>query len=419
MTRNVAIDTNINRYDEPVKTSVWKTEITEPSRWQDTAMVTKESRTVTPAKECDRSEYYIKENVTGRKFARKDDQIRRLGPDRVRPVVTEDAPADGTGVAVMHGKYLEISGPRIPGVFLELAEEARNIVIVDGRSLNMKNAQLQRTGRTDPVFVAEIVNNCPMLRDSARVATGTSTEVIPNTNQREQSEPVNRSNRVGQLVSSDGRGVMVDRSDLVGQYNSPDQSTFPELDVGRAENVSFIRRHPGAMMSQIQPVADGPAGPDRTRRPVGTDGIQILHDGDRPMAAGPVGPVLHSDPLGPSRMPSLDDLHQPLTVDPLDTDGIYAVDASDWLTAGGPVDRSLGLDPLGPSGMLSLDVYNQPRAVGPVGKPSRPGPTAHPHTVDTPDWPTAGGLMNRLLSLDPMGPSGMISLDGYNQPPAV
>ena len=142
MTRNVAIDTN----DEPVKTSVWRTEITEPSRWQDTATMTKESRTVTPAKECDRSECYIKENVTGRKFSRKNDQVRRPGPDRVRPVVTEDAPADGTGVALMHGDYLEISGPRIPGVFLELAEEARKIVIVDGRSVNMKNVQLQRPG---------------------------------------------------------------------------------------------------------------------------------------------------------------------------------------------------------------------------------------------------------------------------------
>ena len=93
--------------------------------------------------------------------------------------------------------------------------------------------------------------------------------------------------------------------------------------------------------------------------------------------AGPVGPVLLSDPLGPSRMPSLDDLHQPLTVDPWDTDGIYAVDASDWLTAGGP------------------------------------------HTVDTPGWPTAGELVTRLHSSDPMGPSGMLLLDGYNQPPTV
>ena len=55
-------------------------------------------------------------------------------------------------------------------MFLELAEEARNIVIVDGRSLNVRTAQKQRTGRTDPVFVTEIVNNCPPLRDGARVA---------------------------------------------------------------------------------------------------------------------------------------------------------------------------------------------------------------------------------------------------------
>ena len=179
MTRNVARDTNINRYDEPVKTSVWKMEIPEP-----------ESRTVTPTEECDRSEYYIKENVTGRRVAKKNIQVGKLGTDQVGPVVTEDAPADGTGVAAIHGNYLEISGPRIPGVFLELAEEARNIAIVDGRSWNRKTAQKQRTGRTDPVFVTEIVNNCPPLRDGARVATGTSTKVIPNTNQREQSEPV-------------------------------------------------------------------------------------------------------------------------------------------------------------------------------------------------------------------------------------
>ena len=66
-------------------------------------------------------------------------------------------------------------------MFLELAEEARNIIIVDGQSVNMKNAQPQRTGRTDTVFVTEIVNSPPMLRDGALAATGTSTEVIPNT----------------------------------------------------------------------------------------------------------------------------------------------------------------------------------------------------------------------------------------------
>ena len=118
--------------------------------------------------------------MTGRRVARKNNQVGKLGTDRVGPVVTEDAPADGTGVAAIHGNYLEISGPRIPGVFLELAEEARNIAIVDSRLWKRKTAQKQRTGRTDPVFVTEIVNNCPPLRDGARIATGTST--IPNTN---------------------------------------------------------------------------------------------------------------------------------------------------------------------------------------------------------------------------------------------
>ena len=62
------------------------------------------------------------------------------------------------------------------------------------------------------------------------MATGTYAGVIPNANQREESEPVNRSNRVGQLGISDGRGVRVDRSAF-----SPDQSTSPELDVDRGE----------------------------------------------------------------------------------------------------------------------------------------------------------------------------------------
>ena len=70
-------------------------DITEPSRWQNTAVMTEETRTVTPTNEWDRSECYITENATGRKFARKSDQIREPRPDRVRPVVTEDAPRTG------------------------------------------------------------------------------------------------------------------------------------------------------------------------------------------------------------------------------------------------------------------------------------------------------------------------------------
>ena len=63
------------------------------------------------------------------------------------PAVTGKAPADGTGVmqyqgedrdsvgmTAMHKNFLEIPEPRIPGVFLELAEEARNVILVNGQS---------------------------------------------------------------------------------------------------------------------------------------------------------------------------------------------------------------------------------------------------------------------------------------------
>ena len=36
---------------------------------------------------------------------------------------------------------------------------------------------------------------------------------------------------------------------------------------------------------------------------------------------------------------------------------------------------------MGPSGMLLLDGYNQPPTVGPVGKPSRPGPGDQPESI--------------------------------------
>ena len=134
---------------------------------------------------------------------------------------------------------------------------------------------------------------------------------------------------------------------------------------------------PGVKLYRYQPVTDGPAGPDRTRRPVGTDGMHAAHDADRPTAGGPVGRFLNLDPLGPSRMRSLDELNQPLARGPLGTEGIHAVTDSDRPTSGGPVGRVFNLDPLGPSGMSSSDEWNQPPAVGPVGKPFITGPLGY------------------------------------------
>ena len=70
-------------------------------------------------------------------------------------------------------------------------------------------------------------------------------------------------------------------------------------------------------MFRNQPVTDGPAAPDRTRRPVGTEWIHAERDADRPTADGPVAKLFNSDPLCPSGMPFLDELYQPLASGPV------------------------------------------------------------------------------------------------------
>ena len=96
-----------------------------------------------------------------------------------------------------------------------------------------------------------------------------------------------------------GRGEMVDRLDLVGPHSSTEQSDFLGLDVDQVEHVSANIVHPGVKMFRNQPVTDGPAGPDRTRHTVGTEGIHAVNDSDRPTAGGPVGRLFSLDPMGP------------------------------------------------------------------------------------------------------------------------
>ena len=71
------------------------------------------------------------------------------------------------------------------------------------------------------------------------------------------------------------------------------------------------------MMYRNQSVTDSPVGQDKTRCPVGTEGMLAVNDSDRPTAGGPVGRLFKLDPLGPSRMSSLDELNQPLAVGPV------------------------------------------------------------------------------------------------------
>ena len=122
---------------------------------------------------------------------------------------------------------------------------------------------------------------------------------------------------VGHDVMWAGRGEMVDRPDRVGPHSNKEQSVFPRSDVDQVEPISAKLVHPGVKMFRSQPVTDGPAGPDRTRRPVGTEWRHAEHAADRPTAGGPVAKLFNSDPLCPSGMPFLDELYPPLAIGPV------------------------------------------------------------------------------------------------------
>ena len=87
---------------------------------------------------------------------------------------------------------------------------------------------------------------------------------------------------VGRDVLLTGRLEMVARPDPVGPHSRPEQSVSLRLDADQGEHIPTHRVHPAKF--RAQPVADGPAGPDRTRRPVGTDEMYAVHDDVRPMA---------------------------------------------------------------------------------------------------------------------------------------
>ena len=236
-------------------------------------MAAEGARTGATTNERDRSIDCIKRSTTGRTLATKCDKFMEPIPDRVWPVVTEKTPVDGTGVMqyqwddresvgmteiLMPRNYLEIPEPRLPSVFLELADEARNVILVNGQSCDTEEVQPQRTGLTRPVFVMEMVDSPPVLKKRALRVTCTSTEMIPNINLRGRGEPVNRSGPVGPQNNTEqpvllgfntdkrgnapmgpvghyvilaGRGEMVDRPDLVGPHNSTEQAVFLGLDV--------------------------------------------------------------------------------------------------------------------------------------------------------------------------------------------
>ena len=106
----------------------------------------------------------------------------------------------------------------------------------------------------------------------------------------------------------------MDRPGLVGPQNRTEQSVLLGLVGDQVGHVPASTVDPDVKKYRNQLVIDGPVGQDKTRHPVGTEGMHAVNDSDRPTAGGPVGRFFKLDPLGPIRMSSLDELNQPLAV---------------------------------------------------------------------------------------------------------
>ena len=136
--------------------------------------------------------------TTGRNSATDGDECRELIPSKMCLVGPKTAPLNDTrrrqyrlniqasvggGTDIQNARiYLEVPVLRMPNVFLELAEEARNSELVDDQSTDRKDVKSQRTGQARPVLVTEIMNSTPVLGSRSFRFTNTSAEMIPDIN---------------------------------------------------------------------------------------------------------------------------------------------------------------------------------------------------------------------------------------------
>ena len=368
----------------------------EPSRYQGTAVAAEGAGTDGTTNVRGRSIDCNTRRTTVRKLHTDCVKFTEQTSPRVSLVVAETAHTDGTRVGQYKWDYLEIPEPRLPRVFLELAEEARNVKVDSGRPCYTEEVQPQETGLTRPVFVTVMVDSPPVLKKGAVRATGVSTEMI-------------------QIMDSAGRCEPVNRSGLVGPQSKTEQPVMLGLHADQVGNAPAGPVGPDIMMDRIQPVAQGPVGQNDSDRPtddgpvgrfikhspVGPDRILYTCDSDRPVADGPMDRFLKIGPVGPKRTLSLDEPNQPV--------------------ADGPMDRFLKLGPVSPKRTFSLDEPNQPVADGPMDRVLKLGPVSPKRTVslDEPNQPVADGPMDRVLKLGPVSPKRTFFLDEPNQPVAV
>ena len=132
--------------------------------------------------------------------------------------------------------YLEIPELRLPRVFLDLAEESRNVKVENGQSCCSEEVRPQGTGLPRPVFVTVMVDSQLVPKKRVLRTTGASTEMIPNMNYAERREPVDRSGQVGPLGTTEQPVLLGLNKDVRG--NASAGPGGPDVDsAGQSEPV--------------------------------------------------------------------------------------------------------------------------------------------------------------------------------------
>ena len=449
---NLPLDTDRTRDDKPVRNPLELTEMTGPGcrslLQREVSAVVKGSRAqivLTEPRGCQVPGIEVEGTVTdtranipfrccdcgirmktGHNSVTTEDKDKDPGPIWTYPVKTACTPLSGETVILRPINFLEVPAIRLPGVFLKLAEEARNSEVMDDQQAGMSAVTLHRSGQAGRVLITEITDSFPVfLGSGASRVSQTSTEVIPDLNivepvirlgpvghlrNTEQPEllrvetnqgTISPPGPVGQHVLIAGHMEMMVRRDPVGPY----EESEPSVSQGMISPPGPVGQHvlmAGHMEMMVQP---DPGVPNEETEPSvspGLDagqveqlpssqmlpGVEMSHI--QPVADGPAGLVRTRQPAG-TVMP------------PVIQDGVQ-------LLAGGPVGQFPDPRFHISSTDSSPDNSYQPLVTGPLdANMSDASYDVVPRLVDDP--------LDRSTSVDPMGPREMLTL-GDGIPPA-
>ena len=229
--------------------------------------------------------------TTGHNSVMTEDKDKEPGLIRTYPVKTEYAPIGGETVILRPMNLLDVPALRLPGVFLKLAEEARNSEVMDDQQSGMSAVKLHRSGQAGRVMITEIIDSFPVLGSGASRVSQTSTEVIPDLN---LVEPVIRLGPVGHLRNTE-QPVMLRVKTNQGTISPPGPVGQHVLMAGHME--MMVQRDPVGPYEETEPsVSQGMISPP------GPVGQHVLMAGHMEMMVQP-DPVVLIRRNGTVRLP--------------------------------------------------------------------------------------------------------------------